>query len=182
MIEKEDFFKIYATLCEAFRFEYKTERALIYYEVLKGADPGRIQVAVKRALVECVFMPSIAEIVSRLGSSAGESWEKVFRVACRGGRGWEDLTDQEVGTIAEIGGMSQIQNASDESLHFIANRYLDAYPKLAGISFASPDIRLKTLGMDPESLAYLLRSREPDQEALPDPKIRAMIGQIGREL
>lgn len=154
----------------AFGQKINTARVELYYDSLKNYDEIELLIAFKNCMLKSDFFPSIAEIVSEISPlDASRSWAKVLRMAQNGCRDWQNLTDLEVATISVIGGMREIQNADDKSIHFLSQKYLIAFPlmKTRNVTYDNQSVKLVDLNVDSDTYRYL----KPKDNFIPQKKI-----------
>ena len=160
----DEFAKQYETLCFSFNRDVNQGQMLTYYGFFKDYDINSFEKAIHLCIISNRFMPTISELIEAISPpDIGQAWERVLRVASSGCRHWVDLTDTDIATISVIGGMGQIQNATDESLHFICNDFKKNYSIMAkrNIRYLTNDQKLKDLNVDPESYKLLNRIIKP---------------------
>ena len=181
-MQKEKFVKLYAKLCDAYGKDFKEGQALVYFEYLGGCGYDELKKAIDLFIVDSSpYMPTVGQLIEKMRPiDAGSAWQRVLDVVRGGGRQWKKLSDLDIATVSAIGGMNDIQNATDENLHFILNNFLKTYPIMAKreIKFGSDNERLKALNMVPETYLFIKRTEELEEIELP----KKMLDKIGEKL
>ena len=163
-MDEKEFMKLFSELCTAYRQEFDKERGLVYFKYLCSCPMDKLKSVVEWFIRHGgKFFPTISELIDVLDPpDVGKAWQRVYEVACGGCRSWPKLSDAEIVTVSAIGGMHLIQNATDESLHFICNDFKRAYPVIVKREnrLHSDDERLKDLNMVPETYLFIKKSIE----------------------
>lgn len=154
-MELSEFRKEFQKLCFAFNKPFEDGQAIVWFEDLCGYKDDDIKNAMKVARKNCRYQfPTIAEVINEIpGPDVGSSWQRVLECARRGGMGWEKLTDLEIASLGEIGGLQMIQDSSDEGLTFLFNKFKTGFDILNKRKVElRPEARFATLGIHPESV------------------------------
>lgn len=160
-MEKEEFSALYRLLCSAYSRSFDSNEASVYYEFLKNYEYDNVKRIISEAINYNKYFPTISELKEIIEpSDLSTAWYKVLEVARNGGWGWENLTDLEIVTVAEIGGMASIQNSSDDGLPFLFNKFEKVFPimKKRDVNLRLNNIRLKTLNLHHENLRFIEKS------------------------
>lgn len=188
-MREEQFVSLFTELCAAFGKDFNKPQMLVYFKYLGDRRYEDFKRAVELVIISGGnYFPTIAELNEKMDpGEVGESWQKVVEIAAGGCREWRKLTDIEIATVSSIGGMADIQNATEQSLHFIFQQFQKAFPIMQrrGIKLNSDSERLKILNMVPETYYFLLKLE--GLKELPimmdQPKqLKDMLSQIGGKI
>ena len=160
---KSEFGKLFAVITSAYGKEINPNQAEVYYEIFKSYEYDSLKSVIEQVIRTNHYFPTVSDILEIMyPTDTGRAWQKVISVAQNGCKTWTLLTDSEIVTISEIGGMAQIQDSNDESLRYIFNKFEKVYPIIVKrrVNLETDNIRLKTLGIHPETMNYIKNTEE----------------------
>lgn len=158
-MEKLRFNKLFHGLCITFSKEAGDELRDIYYEALKEYPDKDVISAINSCIKLQKFFPAISEIIQSLPKlSVGEAWQRVLKVAENGGRGWEILSDIEIRTISDMGGLRKIQDGNIDYLNLLEKEFSEIYLKIIPIRI-NPECRFRILAVSPESISHKIEKQ-----------------------